>query len=105
MSSKNNYGISEDSTAKIKSILQTNIKIQKAIIYGSRAKGNFSSGSDIDLCLFGESLVENDLYSLRSMFLESNLPYTFDLTLYKSIDNEDLKNHIDRIGKGFFEAK
>jgi hypothetical protein len=31
------------------------------------------------------------------------LPYTFDLSLYKHIKNEALRNHIERIGKTLYK--
>jgi len=41
---------------QIVSVLQKYADVESAILYGSRAKGNFREGSDIDLTLTGDAL-------------------------------------------------
>ncbi|MFN9945187.1 MAG: nucleotidyltransferase domain-containing protein, partial [bacterium] len=43
---------------KIQQVLAGFPEVEKAVLYGSRAKGNYKPGSDIDLTLFGEELDE-----------------------------------------------
>jgi len=77
-------------------------EIEKVIIYGSRAKGNYKNGSDIDLTLFGESL---DLSLVNKIELQLDklfLPYTFDISIFKQISNQELIEHINRVGKVFY---
>ncbi|MDR3183270.1 MAG: nucleotidyltransferase domain-containing protein, partial [Planctomycetaceae bacterium] len=47
------YGLSEETIEKINGVLSQHTAVEKAVIYGSRAKGNYKNGSDIDLTLFG----------------------------------------------------
>ena len=47
------YGISQNALDKIKSVLFSIEGVEQAILYGSRAKGNFKEGSDIDLTVKG----------------------------------------------------
>lgn len=100
---KENFGLSDASIKKLLSVLEKKFSIQKAIIYGSRAIGNFREGSDIDMTLFGESLVEKDLFVLLDEIDDLLLPYTLDLSIYHLLKNEDLKEHINRVGKIFYE--
>jgi len=100
---KENFGLSVASIKKLLSVFEKKSSIQKAIIYGSRAIGNFREGSDIDMTLFGESLVEKDLFVLLDEIDDLLLPYTLDLSIYHLLKNENLKDHIDRVGKVFYE--
>jgi predicted nucleotidyltransferase len=51
-------GLPETTIAKIRAVLARFPEVEKAILYGSRAKGNFKTGSDIDLTLCGEALYQ-----------------------------------------------
>ena len=99
------FGLSENTYQLICSILSNFPGIEKAIIYGSRAKGNYRIGSDIDLAIIGDQLTFDIVINLLNILDESDLPYNFDITLYKSIDNLELKEHIDRAGKVFYKKE
>lgn len=77
----------------------------EAIIFGSRAKGTYKNGSDIDLALKGEHLdsvvVRQISYRLND---ELNLPYMFDVLNYHTLTNPALIEHIDRVGKSIYMA-
>lgn len=70
------------------------------MIYGSRAKGNFLYNSDIDLSLLG-AISYNDLLKIEMQLDDLLLPYKIDLSVFEKIENEDLKEHIRRVGKVF----
>lgn len=71
--------------------------IRESVLFGSRAKGTFSAGSDVDLALKGCS--ENDALQLSALLNEeTTLPYFFDVVVYETIQNRDLSEHIDRVG-------
>ena len=93
-----NHGLSTDTIDKLKNLFRTRGRIHQVILYGSRAKGTHTTGSDIDLVLKGENLTLRDLLSLRVQLDELNLPYTIDLSLYTQIENADLLDHIHRVG-------
>jgi len=95
-------GLPEATIRKITSTLIEHADLTKAILYGSRAKGNFREGSDIDLVLFGDKLNYNDLASIAIQLDDLFLPYTFDLSLYNQIDNPELIDHINRVGIVFY---
>ena len=96
------YGLTDHDIAAIQSVLKRHPKVIKAILYGSRAKGNYRRGSDIDLTLQGELLEYTDLVAIDNALDELLLPYTIDLSIYHQIENPDLINHIERIGKEFY---
>jgi predicted nucleotidyltransferase len=72
--------------------------LQKAVLFGSRAKGSYKPGSDVDLALYGDNLSRDDLLAL-SYWLnqETLLPYKIDLLLYQDIDKA-VQDHIERVG-------
>lgn len=96
-------GLSLDTLAKITTVLSRCPALEKAVLYGSRAKGNYRPGSDIDLTLFGETLSYAHLVEIESQLDELMLPYSFDLSLFSQIDNPDLTGHIERVGLVFYE--
>jgi predicted nucleotidyltransferase len=68
--------------------------VDKLIVFGSRAKGNYKKGSDVDLAIIGN---EKKLsYYLNE---ETNLPYFFDVINLQKITNKNLIEHIKRVGK------
>ncbi len=93
------YGLKSTILAQIKEVISKYKEVDEAILYGSRAKGNYENGSDIDLTLKGKEL---NLTILNKIDLELDdllLPYTFDLSVFHHIDNPDLVDHIKRVGK------
>lgn len=93
-----NIGLTSPDLERVVRIIQKSPSIQDAILFGSRAKGTFSPGSDIDIALKGEDLVLNDVLDLKIALEELNLPYRFDLVIYDRITEEALKEHITRVG-------
>lgn len=102
----NKFGLLEADVAAIISVLSNYAKVEKAYIFGSRAKGNFKIGSDVDLALKGEKL-DFETVSQISYLLneETNMPYKFDVLNYHSIKELELLVHIDRIGIEVFKRK
>jgi uncharacterized protein len=96
----NNFGLSEKTIEIIKKLLSNYPQIKKVKIFGSRAKGNYKPSSDIDLALFG-NIDDKLLRHIASELDELPTPYQFDVLNYNDIDNENLKNNIDKFGKIF----
>jgi uncharacterized protein len=92
------FGLKAGDIEKIVAIMKENEAVDEALIFGSRAKGNFKNGSDVDLALKGRlnfTLTANIGYLLNE---ETDMPYKFDVIDYHSIQNKDLTDHIDRVG-------
>lgn len=92
------YGLSEDIIKKIQLTFSAFPELDEAILYGSRAKGNYKPGSDIDITFKGENINLSTLNRISLQLDDLFLPYTFDLSIYKQIDNPDLIDLIKRVG-------
>ncbi|MFH1428605.1 MAG: nucleotidyltransferase domain-containing protein [Candidatus Margulisiibacteriota bacterium] len=99
------YGLKEEQMENINSIFSKYTQIEKAVLYGSRAKGNYKKGSDVDVTLFGDGLSLTVLNKICLDIDDLLLPYTFDISIYKQINNPDLRDHIKRVGVVFFDKK
>ncbi len=97
------YGLKEDILKDIIAIFAKYSKIQKVLLYGSRAKGNYKNGSDIDLTLVGNNIGLQDLNKILLELDELYLPYRFDLSIFERLKNEDLVDHINRVGIVIYE--
>ncbi|MCK9373981.1 MAG: nucleotidyltransferase domain-containing protein [Sulfuricurvum sp.] len=93
------YGLRADIIEKIVDTIKKNLKIQKIILFGSRAKETYKKGSDIDISIVSEGLSLKELNQLKVMLDDLMLPYKIDLLDYGRISNNDLKEHINRVGK------
>ena len=98
------FGLKEETVQKICDVFSRYPQVDKAILYGSRAKGNYKNGSDIDLTLRGEDdLTLQVLYKIMDEIDDLLLPYTFDLSIFKQISDPDVIEHIKRVGVIFYE--
>lgn len=98
------FGLKEATIQKISAVLARYPQVEKAVLYGSRAKGNYKTGSDIDLTLMGGDDLNMDvLYRIMDEIDDLLLPYTFDLSIFRQISDPDVIDHIRRVGKVFYE--
>jgi predicted nucleotidyltransferase len=98
------FGLKEATIQKISAVLARFPQVEQAILYGSRAKGNYKNGSDIDLALRGGAgLTLPILYKIMDELDDLLLPYTIDLSIYATIGDPDLIAHIRRVGVAFYE--
>jgi len=92
------FGLTKRDTECLYSILSKYPAIELVYVFGSRAKGNFKPGSDIDLAIMNAGITDETIRSLKVDFEESALPYIVDIINYPHLKNQALKEHIDRIG-------
>ncbi len=97
------YGLKDDDKAQINAIFSKYSEVEKAVLYGSRAKGSYRTGSDIDLTLVGEKLDLTTLFKIEIELDDLLLPYKIDLSVFHTIENPNLIDHIKRIGRIFYE--
>ena len=95
------YGLSDSVIEEIRGVFSRFPQVKKVILYGSRAKGNYKRGSDIDLTLAGEELDLKILGQIEDRLDDLMLPYSLDLSLLNRIDNQELLEHIARVGIEF----
>ncbi|WP_279324773.1 nucleotidyltransferase domain-containing protein [Conservatibacter flavescens] len=96
------FGLTQRVIDKINTVFMAYPEVEKVIIYGSRAKGTFREGSDIDLAMIGEHLNENLRSRIYWQLDDLDTPYLFDLSLLSSITNEKLIADIKRDGQPFY---
>jgi predicted nucleotidyltransferase len=97
------YGLTDKQLAQIQYVLARTPRLERAILFGSRAKGTNHPGSDVDLALFGESFALRDRFRLDNDLDDLNLPFTFDLVPYDQLIDIALRDHIDRVGVTLYE--
>ncbi len=98
------FGLREQDLKIIQATIKNYSVIKKVLIFGSRAKGNFSNGSDVDLAIFGDTITIDVVGSLSYKLNEvTSLPYYFDIVHFESISTPELVDHINRVGKSIYE--
>ena len=97
------FGLKESTISRINAVFSQYPDIEKVVLYGSRAKGNYREGSDIDLTLMGNALSHAQLNRIETQIDDLLLPYTIDLSIFEHIDNANLIDHIRRVGVVFYE--
>jgi predicted nucleotidyltransferase len=98
-----NHGLSAQTVERIVTVLAHYPEIEKAVLYGSRAKENYRNGSDIDLTLFGDGLNFSLLTRLDNELDDLLLPYKFDISVFANLTHPNLIDHIRRVGVAFYE--
>ena len=101
----NRFGLTPQTVEKMGGVFALHPQVEKAVLYGSRAKGNYKNGSDIDLTLFGDGLVHRDLANIADELDDLLLPYMIDLSLFSELTHANLIEHIQRVGVVFYEKQ
>ena len=98
-------GLNQNIVNQINNIFAKYPQIKKVMLYGSRAKGNYKKGSDIDLSMLGEDLTYKIQLDVFDDLDELLLPYKIDLSVFDYLDNANLRDHIERVGVVFYERE
>lgn len=99
------FGLKKEDIDSINKVFALYEPIESVFIYGSRAKGNFKEGSDIDLTIIEDSLTFPLFLEIENKLDDLLLPYKIDLSQKRKITNIDLLSHIDRVGKLFYKRE
>ncbi len=101
-----NFGITEKSYALLMELFTRQPEAEEVWLFGSRAKGTHQKGSDIDLAIKGSACNPGLALAIANQANEElPIPYQVDIVDYSSIDNPNLKDHIDRVGVLFYSSK
>lgn len=95
----NAFGLKNDLIISFCEVFSNYPEIEKVLIYGSRAKGDFREGSDIDLTLVGSNVTETIRSKVWLDLDNLDSPYLIDLSVLNNISSESLQDHINRVGK------
>ena len=99
------FGLPEHTINKLANLFEKNDQVEEAIVFGSRAKGNYREGSDIDIALKGKKLTLKTLKTIEVQADKLFLPYEVNLVLFNYITNPLLIKHIERVGISIYNAK
>lgn len=99
------FGLDDKTISRMQDVFRQFPAVEKVIIYGSRAKGNYRKGSDIDLILVGKELDQQLCSDIAEALDDLLLPYMIDLSVYNLLNHEELEEHIKRVGKVFYKKK
>ena len=98
MSTASPFGLPPATLEKLNRVFAQHSAIASVLIYGSRAKGNYRTGSDIDLTIKGSEISFAEFMQIDNQIDDLMLPYTVDLSQYKQLNNNELIGHIDCVG-------
>lgn len=99
------FGLPATAIEQICQTLASCARVERAIIYGSRAKGNYRHNSDIDLTLEGSQLCDRDLATLEARLDDLLLPWQIDLSIKQTLSTPALIEEIDRHGRLFYNSR
>lgn len=98
------FGLSDTVIKELHDVFRRHANIEKVLIFGSRSKGNYRAGSDIDLALIGKNIDYRQLLDISMEIDDLELLYSIDLLDYQTKVGTPIGDHIDRVGQVFYEA-
>lgn len=97
------FGLTPRDIQSILEVIKRYPQVDEALIFGSRALNTYKKGSDIDIALKGKGIESITSTIAGILNEESALPYFCDVLNYHLIDNQDLREHIDRVGQQIYK--
>lgn len=98
------YGLSDETVKDLCSVFANYGNIEKVLLFGSRAKGDYREGSDIDLALFGKDITYNQILDIQVRIEDLSLLYSVDLVNFERYKDFPIGEHILRVGQLFYMA-
>lgn len=96
------FGVDDKILKSIAAVFARHPLVHEARIYGSRARGDFRTGSDIDIALFAPNLDFSEFLRIRGELDDLPCLYKLDTTHIDTLGNEDLKRSILKDGAAFY---
>lgn len=85
----NKFGLSEEIVEDVINIIKQYSEVEKAVIFGSRARGDYKKTSDIDIALFGDKLTHTINTKIFYELDELYMPYKIDLINFNTLSEEN----------------
>ena len=98
------FGLSDTVIRELQDVFRRHANIEKVLIFGSRSKGNYRAGSDIDLAVVGQGIDYSQLLAIQCEIDDLELLYSIDLLDYQKEKGTPIGDHIDRVAQIFYEA-
>lgn len=99
------YGLSDLTINDLRNVFRSYPNIKKVVIFGSRAKGNFREGSDIDLAVIGDGISKDQLSDINMQIEDLGLLYKVDILDYNKYKDTPIGEHIARVKKIFYKIE
>lgn len=99
------YGLRDNELEGIEQVSARHKKVEQALLYGSRARGDYRENSDIDISLRGEAIDFSELLDIGSELDDLLLPYKIDLSVFDKIEDEDFRANVERDALLFYQRK
>ena len=98
-------GIDEKILNQIEDLVLGYKKVEKIVIFGSRAKNSFEKTSDIDIAIFGKTWTDRDINIIKNILEESlKTPLKIDVVNFYVIKKDRMKENILREGAVLYES-
>lgn len=94
------FGLPDRTINELLEYFRTKPEIEKVVIFGSRAKGTYKNGSDIDFAILTDN--HKTFYRYSAELDELPTPYKFDVIDFKTLTNPNMLNSINTDGKLFY---
>ncbi|MBI4665702.1 MAG: nucleotidyltransferase domain-containing protein [Nitrospinae bacterium] len=92
------FGLDEKLVEKITNVLRGFGKVERAVIFGSRATGNYKNYSDIDIAVFAPDMSFEEYLAIRAALDDLPIIFTVDAVHYEGLGAETMKSRIIREG-------
>jgi predicted nucleotidyltransferase len=99
------HGLTDKAVTQIGGVLGRLPAVERAVLFGSRAKSVHKPGSDIDLALVGDTLDWRTLGRIDDALDDLLLPYHFSLVIYGKKTDPEIAAHVERVGVPFYERE
>ncbi|WP_419940793.1 nucleotidyltransferase domain-containing protein [Candidatus Palauibacter sp.] len=96
-------GLKDAHREAIIAVIEVNERVERAVLFGSRATGTNTVSSDVDIALFGDRLTLTDQARLAAALDDIPMAQSVDLVLHNSIQDPTLREHIRRQGIEWYE--
>lgn len=90
-------GLAAHELVMVAGILRQHPEVTSAKLFGSRAKGSYRPGSDVDLAIWG-NVDGIRAQTIAAELDELPLPYRFEVQPFGLIQLPALRDHIERVG-------
>ena len=95
-------GLKDAHRKAIIDVIAANDRVERAVLFGSRATGTNTVTSDVDIALFGRELTVTDQARIAAAIEEIPMAQTVDVLLYDSVREPTLRDHIQHEGIEWF---
>ena len=98
------FGLTPSDITLIIETLRRYPDVKEALVFGSRAMGNYKPGSDVDIALKGNLKPDTAMNIAVELNERLPLPYKFDIIAYSDLSHTPFIEHIDLYGKTLYKS-